>query len=262
MHLDVVEMRHFYYRTGLGRAVQRVIRSQLMQIWPDAAHETVAGFGFATPLLRPYLTQARRVIALMPAPQGVMHWPPKMPNISVLTDEQNWPLQTGFVDKLVMMHGLETSELPNALLAEAWRVLGPGGRAVFIVPNRAGLWSRSEATPFGYGRPYTMGQLETQLRIAGFDIVSHRTALFQPPSTRRFWLKSGRLWEKVGRRLGGAFVGGVVMVEASKQVFARPSGGTPETLRRRPSVLGGLGGTPAPKTAIGRFPRIGGDKPN
>ena len=33
------------------------------------------GFGFAVPLLRPYLVDARRVIALMPGPQGVMSWP-------------------------------------------------------------------------------------------------------------------------------------------------------------------------------------------
>ena len=36
---------------------------------------TLAGFGFAAPLLRPYLSPARRVTALMPGPQGVMAWP-------------------------------------------------------------------------------------------------------------------------------------------------------------------------------------------
>lgn len=70
MHLDVVELRNFYYRTGLGRAAQRAIRNQVVEFWPDASRQTVAGFGFAAPLLRPFLEDARRVVALMPDQQG------------------------------------------------------------------------------------------------------------------------------------------------------------------------------------------------
>ena len=110
----------------------------------------------------------------MPGPQGVMPWPPNAPNVSVLTEETRWPIETGHIDKLVVLHGLETSERPSQLLSECWRVLGPGGKAVFVVPNRAGLWSRSDRTPFGFGRPYTLGQLETQLQAAR---VPARTAL-------------------------------------------------------------------------------------
>ena len=45
-----------------------------------------------------------------------------MDNVSVLCEETLWPLATGFVDRLVMMHGLETSENPAAVLDEAHRV--------------------------------------------------------------------------------------------------------------------------------------------
>lgn len=103
------------------------MRGKLLQMWPEADRQTVVGFGFAVPLLRPYLADARRVIGLMPGPQGVMAWPAGMPNVSVLCDETAWPLDTGVADKLVMMHGLETSERPSELLQEAHRVLGPGG---------------------------------------------------------------------------------------------------------------------------------------
>ena len=75
MHLDVQDLRNFYYRSPLGRAAQVSLRARLMEIWPEAKGQTVAGFGFAVPLLRPYLSDARRVIALMPGPQGVMPWP-------------------------------------------------------------------------------------------------------------------------------------------------------------------------------------------
>jgi SAM-dependent methyltransferase len=136
MHLDVLDLRNFYYRTQLGRVAQRAIRDQVVRLWAPKAGETVAGFGFAVPLLRPYLAEARRVVGLMPGPQGVMPWPAGMANVSVLCEDSAWPLPTGLVDRLVLMHGLETSENPSLVLEESHRVLGPGGRALFIVPNR------------------------------------------------------------------------------------------------------------------------------
>lgn len=240
MHLDVQDLRNFYYRSTLGRAAQTHIRAQMLKIWPEAHGQTVAGFGFAVPLLRPYLKDARRVIGLMPAPQGVMPWPPGMANISVLCEETFWPIETGHVDKLIVLHGLETSEQPSALLEECFRVLGPGGKALFIVPHRSGLWSRSDKTPFGYGRPYSQGQLEAQLRLHSFLPERHVHTLYQPPSHRRFWRKSGAFWEQLGGRFSMVLSGGVLMVEASKRVQAQSGPGSPVTHRAGLRVLEGL----------------------
>ncbi len=244
MHLDVQDLRNFYYRSALGRAAQNVIRDQLVELWPEAKGQTVVGYGFAVPLLRPYLDQARRVIGLMPGPQGVMPWPAGMPNITVLCSETLWPLPTGIVDKLVLLHGLETSEHPSALLDESFRALGPGGRAVFIVPNRAGIWSRSDRTPFGYGRPYSLSQLEAQLRRHGFVVERALSALYQPPSTRRFWRRSAAFLESVGRHLPVFAAGGVLFVEASKQI-ALPSRGIPVSARQPVRITDAL---PSPAT--------------
>ncbi len=243
MHLDVLDLRNFYYRTGLGRAAQKAIRDQVVALWPVQKGQTVAGFGFAVPLLRPYLAEARRVIALMPGPQGVMPWPAGMANVSVLCEETNWPVQTGTVDRLVLMHGLETSEQPGAVLEECWRVLGPGGRALFVVPNRSGLWSRREGTPFGFGRPYTLGQIEAQLKRHAFIPERHVAALFVPPSQQRFWLRTARMWEEMGQRVSTRFAGGVLLVEASKQVYAPTRPGLREAVKRPLRVLEGM---PAP----------------
>lgn len=240
MHLDVLDLRNFYYRSALGRVAQKAIRDQVQRYWPEAQGQTVAGFGFAVPLLRPYLADARRVMGLMPAPQGVMQWPAGLPNVSVLSEETMWPVETGHVDKLALLHGLETSEQPSALLDEAYRVLGPGGRALFIVPNRAGLWSRRDGTPFGYGRPYSLSQLQTQLRIHGFREERHTAALFLPPSQKRFWLRTAGFWEKAGRTVSSAIAGGVLIIEASKQIPAPTRPGLPETVRRPLKVLEGL----------------------
>ncbi len=238
MHLDVQDLRNFYYRSALGRAAQLSLRRRLQELWPEAQGQTVVGYGFATPLLRPYLKDARRVIALMPGPQGVMPWPPELQNVSVLTEETFWPLETGHVDKLIVMHGLETSERAFDLLEEAWRVLGPGGKVIFIVPNRAGMWARRDRTPFGYGRPYTASQLETQLRKHQFLPERHVGALYQVPSTKRLWMKSASVFENFGRRMPGVMAGGAFMVEASKRVW--PPKGTAVRERQPISVLEGL----------------------
>lgn len=237
MHLDVKDLRNFYYRSALGRAAQKVIRDQMLDIWPGAQGQTVLGFGFAAPLLRPYLAEARRVTCLMPGPQGVMPWPAGKSNVSVLCEETHWPIDTGHVDKLVVMHGLETSEWPTVVLEEAYRVLGPGGRALFIVPNRAGLWSRNDRTPFGYGRPYTLGQLDAQLKLWGFKTEHSRTALYQPPSARRFWRKTAGFWERLGQGLPLVAAGGVVMVEVTKQIPAPKRPGLGQRVKRRSLVL-------------------------
>ena len=218
MHLDVQDLRNFYYRTALGRSVKRTIGAQVLRMWPEAKGQTVVGFGFAVPFLRPYLQQARRVTALMPGPQGVMPWPSNSPNVSVLCQETLWPLETGHVDRLMVVHGLETSEQASALLSECWRVLGPGGKALFVVPNRTGLWSRSDHTPLGFGRPYSNSQLETQLRLHAFMPERHAAMLYHPPSERRFWMKTAPIWERAGRSVSAVLAAGVLMVEVSKRI--------------------------------------------
>jgi SAM-dependent methyltransferase len=248
MHLDVLDLRNFYYRTPLGRVAQRAIRDRLLALWPDAKGQTVAGFGFAVPLLRPYLAEAQRVVALMPAPQGVMPWPAGMGNVSVLCAETDWPLPGGTVGRLVLMHGLDTSENPGAVLDECARVLAPGGRVMFVVPARAGLWARRDGTPFGFGRPYTAAQIEAQLGRHGFLPERVVSALYAPPSSGRFWLRTAATWETLGQRFAPWLAGGVLMVEATRQVYAPTRGGLGAVVRRPLKALGGVS-QPVPQPA-------------
>ncbi len=239
MHLDVLDLRNFYYRTELGRAAKQVIRAQVSQFWPSVDGKTVVGFGFAAPLLRPYLDEAARVVCLMPSPQGAMPWPSEHRNASVLCEETLWPLPNGETDRLVLLHGLETSENPTRLLDECGRALAPGGKALFIVPNRAGLWARRDGTPFGFGRPFSLGQLESQLRRRAFVPERRMGALFQPPSNRPFWIRTGPFWERAGQRITRGIAGGVLLVEARKDVYASQLG-RPEAVRRPMKILEGI----------------------
>jgi SAM-dependent methyltransferase len=242
MFIDIVDMRDFY-DGRLGQMARLMIGRRVRALWPDLRGMRLMGLGFATPYLRPYLAEAERVAAIMPAPQGVLPWPPEGPNRATLAEEGELPLPDFSVDRVLLVHGLEFSEQTRPLLKEIWRVLAGGGRLIVVVPNRRGIWARLDNTPFGQGSPYTPSQLSHLLREEGFTPERNAAALFVPPTISRVMLRSAPLWEKIGARWFSAF-GGVVMVEATKQIYAKPDAARAEKKRRR--VLLPMPGTPSP----------------
>jgi SAM-dependent methyltransferase len=249
MHIDVVELRKFYYRTHLGQVVQRSLRDAFASHWSAPLKGNLVGFGFAAPFLRLFKSTATRTMSLMPAQQGAFHWPMEADNISVLADERRWPISTGFVDHLIISHALENSERPRAVLSEAQRVLSPTGRALIVVPNRTGLWARSDVTPFGHGRPYSLTQLERHLREHSLEPIRHSAALYGPPSQRRFWLRLAGIAERTGSKLDAQRLAGAIVVEVVKTAYAAPRGGVAVTTKTPLKVLGGV---VAPKPIAGR----------
>ena len=217
MYLDVIDMKTFYERP-LGRIVRQIIGTHIRAIWPDARGARVLGIGYATPYLRPYLDSAERVMAAMPGPQGVVRWPPEGPNRALLYLEHDLPLPDASIDRVLVVHGLDMSGDSQAMLREIWRVLAPGGRLIVVVPNRRSLWAQFETSPFGYGRPFSRGQLSALLRDTRFAPATREGALFLPPFRRKLFLRSAKSWEKLGSRLWPAFAGAWV-VEAEKQMY-------------------------------------------
>jgi SAM-dependent methyltransferase len=230
MRTDVVDLRDFY-RTPAGQMARRMIRRRLREFWPDLSGQRVLGLGFATPFLRPHLGEAERVIAMMPAAQGVLPWPSDGANATCLVEEFDLPLPDVSVDRVLLVHALEQTEQLRPLLREIWRVLAGGGRLLVVAPNRRGVWARFERTPFGHGQPYTAAQLSRVLRDNQFVPVATRAALFMPPMVSRLMLRWSGPFERLGARWFPGFAG-VVMVEASKQLYAA----TPVRVeaRRRP----------------------------
>jgi SAM-dependent methyltransferase len=218
MHQDVTELRDFYARP-LGKIARRVLRQRIRARWPRVTGQTLIGLGFASPYLGVFRGEAHRIGALMPATQGALVWPSKGDTMSVLVDEDRLPLPDNSVDRLLAVHCLETAEQVRPLLREMWRVLAPDGRLLMIVPNRRSMWSQSDATPFGHGRPYSRGQLEKILDDALFSPIDWSYGLHMPPFERKFILRSAASFERLGARVTPKF-GGVIMVEARKEVMA------------------------------------------
>ncbi len=240
MHPDVAEIDKFYRQSALGQFAKVQLARHLNNMWPDLRGLFLVGFGYTPPILSKPRQAVGRLACLMPNRQGVRAWPENEPNVSILANESEWPFATGVADRIVMLHALETSHNVAALLDECWRVLAPEGRVLMIVPNRAGLWSQSERTPFGVGRPFTAGQLSQILRHRRFGVIHSRTALFAPPSQRRFWIRSAPLWEKMGRHAPLNFAGGALLVEAHKRVFQTHTPPLAETVAKGLKALEGM----------------------
>jgi SAM-dependent methyltransferase len=217
MYLDVADLRAFY-GDRMGLVARRLIGARLKAHWPSLAGERVLGFGYATPYLRDLGRDAERVVAFMPAAQGVVNWPREGPNAAAVVADDALPLPDSSVDRVLTIHALEMAASAPEQLREIWRVLAPGGRVLLVVPNRAGMWARAETTPFGYGRPFGRGQLTVLLREALFSPVGWSVALAVPPFRRRPWLRTGAAWERIGLALWPAFAG-VIIVEATKQLY-------------------------------------------
>jgi SAM-dependent methyltransferase len=217
MYLDVVDLRAFY-ASRLGQVARRLIGRRLAKRWPSVAGESLIGVGYATPYLEGLAEGVERVVAFMPAAQGVVNWPPGGPNAAALVADDSLPLPDASVDRVLAIHSLEMTSDANEHLREIWRVLAPGGRLIIVVPNRRGIWARVETTPFGFGRPYGRGQLTALLRDALFSPLGWSEALAVPPFRRRPLVRSGSVWEKIGTTLWPAFAG-VIIVEATKQLY-------------------------------------------
>ncbi len=244
MHLDVVDLRDFY-ASPVGRMVARQVAPVVGALVKVDAATRVLGFGFATPYLGA-IRGAERVLAFMPAGQGVIDWPAGDGSSTALVEEDSLPLPDSSIDLAILVHALEMSAHPNALMAELRRVLTGIGRLIIVVPSRQGPWARSDLSPFGFGRPYSRGQLRSLFAEVGFEAETWTTALHMAPVSWRPMLSAARALDRVGRFVWPAFAG-VIVVSAVKRtvqgikVRAKP--------RLSPALRPALG---PPAGAIGR----------
>ena len=217
MTIDVIDLRDFYSRR-LGIVARQMINRGIRERWPDAEGQRVLGIGYPTPYLGLFREDAERCIAFMPAAQGVLKWPTGRPALASLVDEFSLPLPDAAVDRILLVHALEMSDDPEALLAR-----GLAG-AVAVRP-------RDRGDPEPARRVDAHRQHAVRSRPALFALADHAAAA--PDLVHADRLGRGAVHAAVCRRLGaaiGAGVGacgaalslpfaGVHIVEATKQVY-------------------------------------------
>ena len=215
-----------FYAGPTGQVAARLLGMRLRALWPDLSRLDWLGLGWAAPYAP--LEQGVRGRRLLMVPETLAS---RRLEGCALVEERRLPLPDSSLDRILLVHGLEASSRPRSLLRECWRVLRDDGRLAVVAPNRLGPWAHFEHTPFGQGQPYSEGQLQRLLESQLFRVERRDGALFVLPFPWRAALRGAGLWEKVGR---GAMrsLGGVVVLEAEKDLFAAmPAGAV--SLRRR-----------------------------
>src|SRR5580704_4075120 len=119
--MDVVDLRNFY-ACPLGTVARRFVGRGIRRLWAGTAGLRLLGVGYSTPYLGLFREEAERCLAFMPASQGVVKWPSARPTLTALVEEFQLPLPDSAVDRILLVHALETSHDAAALLRECWRV--------------------------------------------------------------------------------------------------------------------------------------------
>jgi SAM-dependent methyltransferase len=163
--------------------------------------------------------QSTRCIAVSPHLFGNAAWPTGRASLACTAEEDTLPFPDLSFDRILLVHGLEHASNARQTLREAWRILKDDGRLIVVVPNRQGMWAYWENSPFGYGQPYSKGQLARILGSLFFQVENQTSALFTPPLNWRLNLRAFDLWERAGAVLATQFAG-LTLAEATKDLHA------------------------------------------
>lgn len=212
-HSETIEDFTDWYATPPGREAARLLCTAVRPLLGRGGRLLAVG-QTAPVLTRLHGLRHERVAMIVETP---VRWPVTTASRSAVADPERLPFTDALFDDALLIHALELCERPRAVLRELWRVLSPAGRVVLVVPNRAGVWARVEALPFGRGRPYGRSALTRLLDDAMFEVESWSTALSAPPVTRLRWLE--RPLARFAPHLGGVHV-----VAARKVDGLRPAG--------------------------------------
>ena len=206
-----------FYATAQGAVALRLVRERLTGLWPDVSGMTVLGLGHAGPYLRAWRDHGTRCLSANPS--TVAAWPGNGRSLACAVRSDSLPFSDLSLDRVLIVHGLETAENARRMLREVWRVLKDDGRLLVVAPNRMGLWAHGDSTPFGQGQPYSPSQIGQLLKGSLFRVERRDGALYVPPSDHRLVLRSARLFERAGRRIAPQFAG-LTITEAVKDVYA------------------------------------------
>jgi SAM-dependent methyltransferase len=180
------ELRDWYRTPDGARAARLIARTA----GPYLGGERVLALGYAAPVLAAAGRMA--TVAVQTSADGAHRWPLEG-SVSIAAHSEALPFTEAVFDTALVVHALEFAERPRVQLRELWRVLAPAGRLVLVVPNRAGVWTHFESTPFGRGQPYGKNTLVRTLAESMFEVTSWRGLLAAPPLKGLRWLDRAML---------------------------------------------------------------------
>ncbi len=155
----------------------------------------LAGFAVGLDSSRSMLAAARARLANVPDTA----W--------VAGDATRLPFRDGSFDVVLIITVLCFASHPEAALAEAFRVVRPGGRVVVGELGRWSSWALERrirgllgSRTWRAARFYSRAELVRLLAQAGFRHVNTDTCVFHPPSGLLVRIGAADVFERVGRR--------------------------------------------------------------
>lgn len=249
MRVDVRNISTFY-ESRLGAVTRARLLSAMKTAAAEAQASSADSLSGADHLLCAGAEAASFAAALNSPARAIHVLPPVLDageaarHPYAIVDTDRLPFAASLFDGALITHGLEfTGDAPE-FVRELWRVLRPEACATFVVPNRLGIWAQSEATPFGFGQPYSHRQLTHLLEHVNFHPVSCHQALYFAPTHKALNLKLAPKLERWGRRLDRG--GGALIMTVRKRVHARSK---PKGLAQKVRPLIDMIGNPLPEPA-------------
>ncbi|GBQ25404.1 SAM-dependent methyltransferase [Gluconacetobacter sacchari DSM 12717] len=210
-----------FYASRAGDNTTRLLRQRLHAFWPHTGGDRILGLGYTLPFLplwaradgAPCLSARINTAVTRDAParmaEGVR---------DCLVAEDRLPFPDLSFDRVLLVHALELTDRPDALIRSVWKVMKDHGRLLLVVPNRTGWWAHSDGTPFGQGAPFSARQIARRLSQAFLCAERHDGALFMPPPGAAH-RRAAALAERAGHMLLPQ-LGGVFVIEAVKDVWS------------------------------------------
>ena len=158
-------------RDRIAAAARRFFDLQAGSLWQDLspvlarAEGTVVDVGCGAQPYRGLLPTQTRYIGL-DAENALQDFGYSMPDVLAIPSDGRWPVASGDADLVLATETLEHVDQPDAFLAEAHRLLKPGGRLILTVPFAA----RWHYIPHDFWR-FTPASLRMLLEDAGFSDV-------------------------------------------------------------------------------------------
>jgi SAM-dependent methyltransferase len=143
---------------------------------------------------------------------------------AAISDYMELPLMSETIDVMLLHHALEFSTSPKAVLAEAGRVVMPGGHLILCMFNPYGpmgllkfpmqLFSKQPQYSFHNLR---MGRVIDWLSLLNFHVVEIEHGAYNLPLNSSSWREGDSRWERACQKIRFP-LGNVYMIHAVKRV--------------------------------------------
>ena len=212
-----IEKLTAFYQTDLGHHVKTILNDKLFDPSLMQGKTTICSVGAHPVYKSKKILDGKIFFQNYPASSLPEK---KMDGDLVQCSREAWPYRAESIDQVIMVHDLEFIDEIDSYLRESWRVLKGEGRMVMAIPNRQSRWTRSDETPFGYGRLCHLKSIRKSLEKNHFCIDKTTQCLFFPPYAPK--TRIGQLVQST-MDLTGEYIGlrgGVYILDVSKHVYA------------------------------------------